>query len=122
MRKLFLFVACLGLLAIASSDLSRRAEASASCTVTCSGGTVLRCCTAGMCTAVDGSSIDCNGTSMTCGPSAAWADCRDSCDSAFDVCVSHCSVNFHACVLNCSSARSACYNRCGPAPVTNIGC
>lgn len=95
------------------------ARASAYCQVTCPSGLVLSCCTStGTCTSTPGSSINCNGTIMNCGPASAYDDCLSECRERWYSCMNSCEFT---CGI-CDSKLAICENRCGEPVPSSIGC
>ncbi len=121
MRKLFMLMGCLFALTCALSLGPAVAEASQTCTVSCSSGTSLQCClNSGSCSTASGS-IDCNGTTLTCGPIDAWNACKADCLAMRNYCYSDCNFE-RTCAGYCNNWYFNCTLGCGPKPQTNIGC
>lgn len=98
---------------------------SGTCTVNCPGGSTLRCClSSGTCSSVPGSSINCNGTTLSCGPADAHRACLDQCWVAANECSADCASKpiVQICLGVCNYFYNQCISECGMPPVTNIGC
>lgn len=121
MRKLFMLAGCFFVLTCALSLGPAVAEASQTCTVTCSSGATLQCClNTGSCSTTS-SSIDCNGTTLSCGPINTWTSCTNLCLTRRNSCYAACNFQ-RPCVDSCNTAYFNCGLSCGPRPTTNIGC
>jgi hypothetical protein len=119
MRKLLILAALLTCCVWTDLFEPKNAQAqTGTCTVNCPGGATLRCClTTGTCTSVPGSSINCGGTTMSCGPADQYHACVAVCAENRDACLETC-IKCRGCVFG----YNLCVSNCGPAPTTNIGC
>ena len=119
MKRRSVLLICLVLLSAATYlSAPRIASASAMCNTTCSSGIQLRCCTSGTCSTVSGSSVNCNGTTLSCGPVDSWSACRSVCFA--NDCTTTCEFPFEC--RMCQRELNQCLSECGPTPTTNIGC
>ena len=93
------------------------------CTVSCGGGVTLSCClSSGSCTSFT-SSIDCNGTTLSCAAIQAYNSCNTNCVNQRNYCGSAVCGGDKACYTEvCIPDYMDCRASCGSRPTTNIGC
>lgn len=122
MRRAFLLSGCLLIVAAALSLGPAVASASLTCNVTCPSGATLKCClSSGSCSSTT-TSIDCNGTMMTCEDVDSYNACRSACTQQRDACGWNVCRGDRDCYREiCIPEHMDCLIGCGGA-TTNIGC